>query len=169
MDMHMALDVQGVMNRVVALEKEALAALSPSVTCDAVPRFWHVQESFPFWTNRLSSIEVAAGTTDYGEEFDSYTYNVSMRLIIGHITGSYTGEKDTSLQTYIPQVIQYFNERELLQSAAYPAAPDDLIRARMVSCTGYTQFVNNGSGSTQVGTEFTLRCEFAEEIEQQYL
>lgn len=161
----MAINVEALMLRLAALEKEALGALSPAVIADAVPRFVWAQEAFPYFTNRLGAI----GVDEDSEDFDVYTIDVVARLVIGHVTEGYVGETDTRLQTWIPHLIQYVNKRQLLQSAAYPLALDDITQARVVSCTGFTIFANTIIGATQVGTEFTIRAEFEMPIEQQYL
>lgn len=163
----MTVNVEELMLRMVAQEKEAMAALSPAVIVDAVPLFVWAQEAFPYFTNRLGTITVAQD--EDSEDFDVYTYEVTLRLVIGHVTEGYKGETDTRLQRWIPHLIKFFNERELLQSAAYPLALDALTRARVASCTGFAVFANSIVGSQQVGTEITVRCEFEEPIEQQYL
>ena len=161
----MALDYQALMARIVVNEKAALAALSPTVVADAVPRFWHTQESFPYFTNRLGPL-----TVDYdSEDLDLVTQDVTMRLVIGHLTSGYAGENDDRLQLWLPQLHEYFNEREGLQSATYPIHMTNLTRARIVSSTGYTVFVNSATGGvSQVGAELTIRCELDHAIEQIY-
>lgn len=164
----MTINAAELIDRVVALEKEALAALTPTVIADAADHFFYVQGSYPYFVNRLGAIIV----DDDSEEFDTYAYEVIMRLVMGHTTeGSqgYDGEPDARLQAYIPQIITYFNQRELLQSAAYPAALDDLVRARVSGCRGFTVFQQSGVGSGIIGTEFTLSVFFEEEITQTYL
>lgn len=154
-------DLESLLARMAALEKEALASLA--VTADAVAHFWHQQERYPYFTNRLGPIEVDAD----GEELDIYRVEVTGRLLIGQVTDGITrGENEARLQVYIPAVIQWINERELAQSAAYPTALDDLVRVRVTACRGYTEFA---AGSTaQIGTEFTFLAEFEAPIEQAY-
>jgi hypothetical protein len=158
----MAVDAEELLLRMAALEEEAMEALDKRA--DAKPYFFHTQEAFPYFTNRLGDITVDSDS----EEIDLYTYEIVVRLVIGHRTEGYTGETDSALQSYIPHLIQYFNERELLQSEVYPDAMDNLTRARVVSCRGYTEFVNSGVGGSQIGTEITLRAELEDEIEQAY-
>lgn len=158
----MAIDLESLFLRMAALEKEALASLS--VTADAVPYFFHQQEAYPYWTNRLGTIEVDADS----EDLDLFRVEIIGRLLIGQVTdGIVRGENEARLQVYIPTVIQWINERELAQSATYPTALDNLVRVRVTDCRGYTEFA---AGSTaQVGTEFTFLAEFEEPIEQAYL
>lgn len=160
-------DFNALMDRVAALEKEAMAALSTPVTADATDFFYHTQGSYPFFVNRLGALAVPED--EDSEDFDVYDVDVVMRLVIGHMTQGYADEPENSLQTYVPQVVKYFNERELLQSATYTDALDGLIRARVTACRGLVVFQQTGTGDMQVGTEFTLSCRFEEEIEQQYL
>lgn len=162
----MAIDLESALLRLCAIEKEALAALSPTVLSDAYPRFYFAGESFPYFTHRLGPMNVDADS----EDFDIYVYDVVIRLVIGHITSGYAGENDEKLQEWLPQLVEYINERELLQSATYATELTALTRARVVSATGYAVFVNSAIGSTQqVGTEITVRLEFEEDITQAYL
>lgn len=161
----MALGLTELMARNVAIDKEAFAALSPVVTLDSKPYFWHTQEAFPYMTNRLGPYQVG----DDSEDIDTITLTVLKRLVIGHLTAGYAGENDARLTAWVAQVIEFYNEREWLQSVTYPDEMRYLIRARIVSGTGYTVFVNSSIGGTQqVGTEFSLECEFMHDILQSY-
>lgn len=158
------LDYNNLLNRVTALQIEALSSLSPSVTADAKPYFLHTQEAFPYFTNRIGADDI-----DYdSEDFDRDTLQVLMRLVVGHITEGYVGEPESKLYTWIPTLKTYFNSRELLQSAAYLTAMPGLIRARVTSHMGFRVFQNAGISAQQVGTELTLLCEFDETINQAY-
>lgn len=160
----MPLNYTELLLRVAALEKEALAAMTPAVVADAVPYFLHTQEAFPYFTNRIGGDAIESDSHD----FDRDEITVLMRLVIGHATEGYTGEPETKLYTYMPQIKEYINERELLQSAAYPTAMLSLIESRITGHNGFRVFQNVGLSATQVGTEFTLTCSFDESIEQAY-
>lgn len=163
----MAIDLQTTLLRVVALQKEALLALTTPVVADAFPYFLHTQATFPYFINRIGEWTSEGDS----EDFDQDTYTVIMRLVIAHATSGYQGDNDNNLYTYIPQIKTYFNERQLLQSAAYPTRPDDLTWARCGEGTGLLLFKHTGVNGevTQVGTEWTLTCNYSELIEQQYL
>ncbi len=166
----MAVDIAGCMDRIVAIEKEAMAALIPAVTADAVSYYWHTQERFPYFTNRVGSITLESGLggdEDYGEEEEVALYDIIIRLVVMHVSGGVKGEYEDKLSTYIPHLITYFNARELLQSASYLTPPANLIRARIVASTGLAFF--DELGYKQMSAEFTLRLEFTEDIEQAYL
>lgn len=160
----MPLNYVELLQRVAALEIEALAALTTPVTADAKPYFIHTQESFPYFTNRIGGDDIGSDSHD----FDRDEITVVMRLVIGHTTEGYVGEPETNLYTYIPKVKEYFNERELLQSAAYPVAMISLLDARITGHNGFRIFQNTGLSANQVGTEFTLTCNFDESIDQAY-
>ncbi len=148
------------------LEIEALAALSPSKTAAAKEYFFHTQASFPYFTNRIGGVDVGADS----EELDIYTYQVIIRLVIGHLTSGYKGEPEGRLQLYIPQVINYFNSRQWLQttSGSYDTAMLSLMEARCTSSTGFRIFTDAGISAQQVGTEFVLTCIFEEQIIQAF-
>ena len=161
----MTIDMQSMMDRIAALETEALAALTPAVEANAVDRFFHVQATYPFFVNRLGAMTI----DDDSEDLDLYVVNVQMRLLIGKITEGYDGEVENRLQLYIPQVINYVNSRELMQSLTYPTALEDITRARIVACTGFAVFQQQGVQTSLVGCEFTLRVELEEQLTQAYL
>ncbi len=152
------------LDRIVLIEKEALAALIPTVTAKAVPRFFHTEESFPYWTNRIASSVFG----DAGEELDEDNYTLVARLVIAHITSGYKGQPENSLYIYVPQFKTYLHAREGLQTdqSSDPDLRDEqdfLIRARIVSTTGLRVFENAGIQALQVGTEFNILCEFEED------
>lgn len=160
------LDYAGVLNRLVVVEEEGLlAASTPPTTVEARPYFWYTGERFPYFTNRI-----ATGTMDQNsEDVDVITQDIIARLVIGHLTSGYKGERDAELNIWLPHMLEYFSEREWLQSSTYPAKLANFTRVRLVSWTGYTVFANSGTElPAQVGTEFTLRCEFDHEILQVY-
>lgn len=154
-------DINALLARVVLLEKAALAALATPKTADAVPYFFHTQETFPYFTNRVSGIVVEGDS----EDFDVDTYQVTMRLVVGHVTEGYIGEPESNLYTYIPQIQTYFNERDgLVDGTTYTSHMDELHWARVTACSGLRVFQNAGISAQQVGAEFTLTCRFEEQI-----
>lgn len=158
----MPVNLQNIIDRVVLLEKAALAALTPAVTADAVDHFFHAQEATPYFTNRLGPVAVGGESEDY----DEYRVDILIRLVIGMAEEGYAGEPDNRLQLYIPQVIEYFNERRLLIDSTYATELPFLVEARIVDCRGLVVFQNSGVRSSQVGTEFTLRCTLLSDITQ---
>jgi len=162
----MTINAQELLLRVRDLEVEALEALAEVDNADAVEYFYHFQEAFPYFTNRIGGVDVGADS----EEFDVYTYQVIMRLVIEHLTADYEGENESKLQLYIPQVINYFNSRALLQttSGSYDTAMIHLTEARIANSTGFRIFTDAGISAQQVGTEFVLTCVFEEEITQAF-
>jgi hypothetical protein len=154
--------------RNVVNDRAALAALATPITADSVPYFWHTQESFPYFTNRIGPWSIE-NTPEDSEDIDVITVDVLKRLVIGHITSGYKGENDTNFAAWLAQLLEYYNEREWLQSATYPDEMRYLTRARLVSGPGYTIFVNSAVGGVvQIGGEATLRCEFEYDILQAY-
>ena len=158
------IDLTETLDRIVLIEKEALAALTPAVTADAFDHFFHVQEAYPYWTNRIINQTVAGDS----EEMDNDNFTLVARLVIGHITEGYSGQPENDLYTYIPQFKTYLHAREGLQTdqTSGPDLSDEqryLIRARIVSTTGLRAFENAGINVLQVGTEFNILCEFNED------
>lgn len=161
----MAIILQEVLERLAAIEVEALADLSTPVTADAVPYMIHSQEAFPYFTNRVGVIDIESDSHD----LDSYEIEIVARLVVGHLTDGYRGQPESALYTYLPAVIEAINARELLQSDSYPAALDGLIGARATGASGLRIFQTAGIQAQQVGTEITVICTFADDLTQLYL
>jgi hypothetical protein len=150
------------LNRVVALQKEAMTAIG--VTADAKPRFYYTSESFPYFTNRIADIPIS---DDGSEDLDLNQPVVIMRFVIAHLTSGYKGEPEARLYEWLPHVKTYLQQRtNWLQSAAYPARMDNLQSARVVNGGGLRVFENAGVNALQVGAELQLQCIFDESIEQ---
>jgi hypothetical protein len=155
-----------VLDRAVAIEKEAMSTLSKTV--DAVPYFFHVQEAFPYFTNRVQGLPIDHADNNEYEQFP--LPRVIARCVIGHITAGYKGDPDDVIYTYIPLLTSYFAKRKWFQSAAYPTRPDFLIYSEVVDAGGFQTFNNAGFANViQVGFELTIACRFTEYIDQVYL
>jgi len=151
--------------RLVDIAVECMAALATPVTAGGAPRFFYTEERFPYFTCRTGPDEVAFDSEDY----DRDTYTLILRLVVGHVSSGYKGERETELDTWIPALKTYINNRELLQSVAYPTALSGLIRARVTFITGYSVFPNSGLAVVQVGTDFSVSALFDESLSQAYL
>lgn len=157
------LDLNEALRRLAEIEEECTQAVGFQST--AYPRFSAVMETGDYWKNRVGSIEYA----EDGEELDTLTFDVVARFIIGRKTSGFPGDVEESLYKVIARFPDYLNEREGLQSAEYPDFQTYLEWARVVSCSGYTEFADNGgSPDLQVGTEFTVRLTYRLLKEQQY-
>lgn len=159
------IDLVALANRMVALEKEGLLALSTPVTCDAKPYWFHEQEAFPYWINRITDFTLDVEADDWGEEIDTVPFVVQAGLIIGNRTSGYKGERDAELQLYVPHMMEWFNEHESLRSATAPYTTDldYLIRCRVTGGSAHVEFPTG-----QIGALFLLRAEFVNPIEQEY-
>jgi hypothetical protein len=161
----MAILLQSALERLCAIEKEALADLTPTVAADAVPCMIHTQEAFPYFTHRSGALVIESDSHD----LDDYEVEIIVRLVVGHLTDGYRGQPESTLYTYLPVVIEAINARELLQSDTYPAALDGLVGARVISARGLAIFETAGVQARQVGTEITVVCTFADDLTQLYL
>lgn len=154
--------------RAVAIQKEAFLTLPTPKRIDAVPMFFHVQEATPYFTNRISALPIDHSDNDENEQYP--LPRLTMRCVVGHITGAYKGENETNVYEWIPLLTRYFANRELFQSAAYPAEPDYLLGSEVVDAGGFRPFDNTGFASViQVGFEIVMLCRFTEYIQQVYL
>lgn len=162
----MAIDVKALLNRICALETEATAAIG--FTSTAVPRWEYQQEQTPYWRNRVASAQLDVSLSDDGQEVDVYRYTVETALHYANISAGYAGEQDEAIQEIFPQIIQYFDEREVLQSTTYPAGMTFLRLSHFLAGQGYTLFSIGAAGGVQAGSTFTWMCVFDRFITQAY-
>lgn len=155
--------------RLCAIEVETLEALGVSST--AYPRWMAKHDGdFPYWINRVFSVQTVEGyDVDDGEELSVYDYTIATRLVVAHASAEYEGEVSEALDEYLPQVIEYVDSRELLQSVSYPTSMPYLIRASFTQGVGFNVFGASPAGVQQVGAEFQWRCQFEKQLVQAYL
>jgi len=152
-------DYDALVARIVAIEKEIIP------TADAVPYALFAQEDFPYWTNGIDAVDVGADSQD----FDLFVVTVNAFLVVTHKTAGYDGTPERLLRGYLATAISTFNSREYgLQSAAYPTAMPQLLRARVGSVRALVVSENDGIGAGQVGAIFPILCEFQTYLEQDY-
>lgn len=156
---------QELLARVVALELEAMASLN--VRADAKPYFFHTQEGWPYFTNRIAASPVA---DDGSEDIDFNRPLVIMRLVVAHLTSGYRGEPESRVYQWGPPIKSYIQARtNWLQSEAFPEKMAGLQSARLIDSGGLRVFADGATeGTQQVGREFQLQCIFDEFIEQEY-
>ncbi len=157
----MTSDIKDAMQRCCAIEIAALAAMLPTQAADAVPYFFHTQESFPYFTHRL-------GTTDYtenSEELEVREREIIIRLVVAHLTEGFKGAPEERLFDYIDVLETAFSTqdaRQLTAASPYTDVPDYLYPTdtRFSSSAGLRVFENTGFPVRQVGTEFTFLIPF---------
>lgn len=146
-------EISDVLDRVVAMQKEALPG------SDSKPFWPYQQETFPYWTNRLGSTAIGdrqAGNSG-AEDIEQRSYTVLMRLVVGHITSGYEGERQDELYEWIVDIEDFFMENPMLTSALFPTEPDFLAyESELTSHTGLVIFANAGVFAQQLGVEFSL-------------
>lgn len=161
----MAIILQEALDRLAAIEVEALADLTPPITADAKAYAIWQQEAFPYVTHRVGPLSVESDSQD----FDAVEVEVVARLVVGHLTEGYRGQPESVLYACIPALIEAINARELLQSNLYPDALDGLVGARCTGSSGLRVFETAGIQARQVGTEFTIVLQFTDDLTQLYL
>jgi hypothetical protein len=156
------------LTRLAAMEKEALT--DAGYTPDAVPYFFHTQENFPYFTNRVDEDTNTGATEGATEEWEAHDHTVRARLVIAHLTEGVPGTPEGLLYVYMPLVTNFLVNHPLLQSAAYPTAMDILSPRGMTveRPTGFRIFNNAGFKVYQVGCEWPLRLPFNIPITEEY-
>jgi hypothetical protein len=122
-----------------------------AVTSDTVPYFLHVQETFPYWTNRVID-------SDYQFESEQLTIvfqRIAMRLVTGHIGQSgYAGEGEDNIDTYIQAVRAEFADCNDLAEKTYVMVPPP----SLISDNGFEAFPDPSLPVMQAGVEFILEA-----------
>lgn len=164
------IDLYHIVERCGALASEALSRLDPGIQAQAFPYTVVANDVYPFFTFSLPPMEIGADSQD----IDTYVLRVPGRLIVGHKEGGAIGEYERKLYTYVPQLVHYFNEREMLQSETDENPFEtraNIQYARITGVSGLTQFNLSGVGTEagQMGVTFTVEINLYNEICQQYL
>lgn len=165
----MAIDASNLLARVCAIEVEALLNLPTPIKSNAVPKWLCQQETLPYWRNRIASFQLETSPSDDSQEMDVWVYVVGAQLVMAHYSEGYNGEVDEAILAAIPQVNDYFDARELLQSNAF-AEPMKFLRwSWSIGGSGYETLGLSAAGAIQVGPTFQFRCVFDKYVEQAYL
>jgi hypothetical protein len=168
--LELPIDVQALLERHAALEVEALAALSPSVACDAVPRWFYAQERTPYWLNRLVTLtDVDDYAEDAGDEGALDEATVEMFLVYAPSTSGMEGEVEAAMNAALPQLVAYFRRRAWLQTAAFPDPLPYLRSAVIALAQGSTLAPPTPDGTQRVGMLFRSVCRFITPIDQEWL
>jgi len=145
-------DLKEVMDRLLAMEKEAVPGSGGAT-------YWpYSQDKLPYWMNRLNPMTV---DTTPSADIVVDRYSVSALLVIDHFDAGYEGTKfEDAYETYIPDVIHFFDDNPELTSAAYPDPLryiDDKDPAYITGLPSGTRVVlNSGIGVRQVVLEFAI-------------
>jgi hypothetical protein len=160
-------DLDAIMDRLPVLQTAAMAGLSTPVTCDAVNYWPFVGEGFPYWWNRIESMVVEYSPMAEGE---IHNYQISMAMVIGHLTEGYDGEVSSKAYPWIAGILDYFRQhRKLYDGTTYTTAPDWLWivdgGARITGVPNGTRtLANSGLGVQQVAVVFNLEIPLLFEI-----
>jgi hypothetical protein len=160
-------DLEDVMDRLPVMQKAALAALSTPVVCDAVDYWPYQQQSFPYWWNRIESMAV---DLEPGGDMEIHRYQISMAMVIGHLTEGYEGELSDAAYTRIAGVMDYFRQhKDLCDGTTYTTPPTWLWisdgGARITGIPNGTRtLANSGLGVQQVAVVFNLEIPLLFEV-----
>jgi len=146
-------DLGEVMDRLLAMEKEVVPG-------EGVVYWPEKFDTFPYWMNRINGMTVEPLSAD--TVIDRWV--MSALLVIDHMTANYVGTVfKVAQETYIPAVLQFFDDNPLLTSAAYPdemlfVFPDEDTRGAHITGlpSGTRTVLNTGIGVKQVVLEFTI-------------
>jgi len=149
------------LSRLIAMEAEALdtyiASVLPGRTgIDAIPHIFYEQDHFPYIVHRTGP----SLPEQVSEDMSIRTYDVFIRVVIGHYTSNYAGNNETLVDEIIPLLVDYFIKHEMLTTdngANHTEPtwihPDGI---EIGSTSGIIAFGLGGVGSTQIGEELNL-------------
>lgn len=142
--------------RAVVLQQEAVTGSTAKAFFD------FPGAELPYWTNRIGP---ASYDIDLGEDHQTETRRILMRLVIAHLTANYEGESEDLLGDHIEATKRVFAQHPQLDSDTYPTEPTYTTArgAWIESDTGLTYFQTFLEGTFQVGVEFTLVVELYRE------
>lgn len=153
--------------RLAALQQEACAQAGQ--VCTTYPR-WNVSsEGYPYWINKIMRVTADTAPGDDGEEMAVYVYTLCGRFVVGQLTGDTLGNADTLIDTLLPQIISYIDQRTWLQSASFTTAMPFLRECHYYDGTGYGVFPLSVAGVQQVGCDLYWRATFEQQLEQAFL
>lgn len=157
------------LSRIADMQVSALAGMTPSVKADAVPYYPYEQEAYPYFTNRLLGYRAVTSDDEEGMVAEDVAYDeyiIAMRLVMGHLKEGYEGDLPENLYEYVPVLIDYFDDHQLLTSTTY-LTELNFVEPRGVLITGaspYGAFQNAGTINTQLGIEFSLRLPLLRDV-----
>lgn len=160
-------NLEDVMDRLPVMQVASLAALATPVTCVSVDYWPFVNQGFPYWWNRIESMSV---DMEPGGDIEIHRYQISMAMVIGHLTEGYDGELSDAAYTRIAGVLDYFRQhKDLCDGAIYTTAPDWLwIADGGAQITGIPNgtrtLANSGLGVQQVAVVFNLEIPLLFEV-----
>lgn len=150
------IDIEEMMQRIAALESEALAYMDSDYAEEAIayPFSLKQQAVYPYLTNQLAPWTME----DESQDINEYNFAVTGRLLIAAASSGVDGETERKTYHWLAQIIHYINEHEALQSEAYPTPMDGIDYARCRLGTGITRFNFSGLGPMidEWGTAFTV-------------
>lgn len=160
-------DLGNVMERLPVLQKAALAVIGVT-NVDAVDYWPYQQEASPYFWNRVESMTVE----EVSQEMEIHRYQISMALVVGHLTQGYRGETTRNAYNYIPAVLNYFRlykASHLYDGKVYTAPPAWLWTedngARITGIPNGTRtLANSGVEVQQIAVVFTLEVPLLFEI-----
>jgi len=138
---------------------ERLAVMQAEVVpnSDAPYGAFSTQEAYPYWTNRVESVDVESEADD----LQTRTYRVRMRLVLANLTEDYDdGAVEKRAATTLDDVLDFFAQRKRLICTA---APTKILYlqpggADIVSANLNYGILNTGAGNAQLVIDFVIEC-----------
>lgn len=159
--------------RLIAMEHEALDAAIVSLMGNgdrtgitAVPIIFYEQSATPYIVHRVGP----SVADNIAEDFSIRTYDVFIRVVIGHLTANYIGENEELVDEIIPLLEDYLLKHPMMttDTGTFTTQPTWLFPEgiELGETTGVISFQIGGIGSTHVGEELGISMPVIRTLEQ---
>lgn len=162
--------IEDYLNRMVAIEVEAVAALYPTLpemqSVDALPYAFGSSSRFPYWLNRVISYRAKTDSQDYR----TYRYRMGAMYVRGMLTAGVPPQPETNLYTDLASLSDFISGRNQLQSVKYPTVMQwlDPEGVYISDATVLIGQVSSGIGAQVIGAEIILDVPITVPITQAY-
>ncbi|MCK5603760.1 hypothetical protein KAR91_17870 [Candidatus Pacearchaeota archaeon] len=159
--------------RLIAMEAEALDADIVTLMggdgrtgITAVPTIFYEQSALPYIVHRVGP----SIPENIAEDMSIRTYDVFIRVVIGHLTANYLGENEALVDEIIPLLEEYLLKHPMLTTDAgvFATQPTWLHSEgiELGETTGVISFEIGGIGSEHVGEELSISMSVIRTLEQ---
>jgi hypothetical protein len=151
------------------MEQEALATTVTSLMgrgITTVPTLFYEQSATPYIVHHVGT-SVPDNLT---EDMTLRTYEIFIRVVVGHITANYSGDNEELTDEIIPVLEDYFLKHPMLttDTGAFATEPTYIFPEGidLGDTTGIKSFEIGGIGSIHVGEELSLTIPVIRTLEQ---
>lgn len=122
------------------------------------------QFAYPYWTTQTGAVRIEQKSAS---GYERREHEFLMRLHVGTLTGDTPGQAEARLDEYIPQVLDYFNNRPLLRRTPQDDKLRYLADGAAITQVEIARYVDEGKPTVLVAV-FRLTAPFTVTIQQTF-